>query len=262
VPTGYCVPASTGGACINLVSINTLNYTSACEAGFYLDVPSTSATTNLTPGQSYVFSMTTSGSAIASVWFDWNKDGLFDATEWYQPFITGTTGTSNVSVPLIAAGGLTKMRVRTRLSGNTNGDINSCTSFGSGEAEDYTINIQTDNSASYNWTWNPGVINTNTATVVGSNTTSINQTQNFTVTATSSVTGCSNTAFVDVEVNAIPTTPVATNAVQCGFGVPTASVSGGTSYNWYASATSTTVLQSGSASNYTTSINNTTSWYV
>jgi len=262
VPTGYCVPASTGGACINLVSINTLNYTSACEAGFYLDVPSTSATTNLTPGQSYVFSMTTSGSAIASVWFDWNKDGLFDATEWYQPFITGTTGTSNVTVPLNAAGGLTKMRVRTRLSGNTNGDINSCTSFGSGEAEDYTINIQTDNSASYNWTWNPGAINTNTAAVVGSNTTSINQTQNFTVTATSSVTGCSNTAFVDVEVNAIPTTPVATNAVQCGFGVPTASVSGGTSYNWYASPTSTTVLQSGSASNYTTSINNTTSWYV
>jgi hypothetical protein len=262
VPTGYCVPSSSGGACINLVSINTLNYTSACEAGNYFDVPSTSATTDLTPGQTYVFSMTTNGSAIASVWFDWNKDGLFDATEWYQPFITGTTGTSNVTVPLNAAAGLTKMRVRTRLSGNTNGDINSCTFFGSGEAEDYTINIQTDNSASYNWTWNPGAINTNTATVVGSNTTSINQTQNFTVTATSSVTGCSNTAFVDVVVNAIPTTPIATNAVQCGLGVPTASVSGGTSYNWYASPTSTTVLQSGSASNYTTSINNTTSWYV
>ncbi|MCF8422828.1 MAG: T9SS type A sorting domain-containing protein [Bacteroidia bacterium] len=262
VPTGYCVPNSSGGACINLVSINTLNYTSACETGNYLDVPSTSATTNLTPGQSYVFSINTSGSAIASVWFDWNKDGLFDASEWYQPFTTGTSGTANVTVPLNASGGLTKMRVRTRLSGNQNGASDACLSFGSGEAEDYTINLQTDNSASYNWTWNPGPVNSNTLVTSLTNTTATGFTQTYTVSATSSVTGCSNVATVDVVVNPIPATPSVADASQCGLGVPSASVNGGTSYNWYATPTSTLVLQTGASSNFTTSVSNTTSWNV
>lgn len=262
VPTGYCTPTSSGSACLTSVSINTLNRTSACETGFYLDVPSSSATTNLTPGQTYTLSLTTDAAAITSVWFDWNRDGVFTASEWFQPFTSASTGSISVLVPLTANGGLTKMRVRSRLSGNTNGSGDACTSFGSGEAEDYTINVQTDNTGNYSWVWNPGSLSGNSLTTSTTNTTSSAVTKVYTVTATSTVTGCSNTATTSVLVNPLPTTPVATNASQCGVAVPTASVSGGVFYNWYATPTSTTNIQAGATSHYSTSISNTTTWYV
>ncbi len=122
--------------------------------------------------------------------------------------------------------------------------------------------IQTQGAGNLVWQWNPGAINSNTATVVVTNTTATAATQVFTVTGTNTLTGCSNTGTTSVVVNAIPTTPVAANSIQCGIGVPTASVSGGTLYNWYATPTSTTVLQTGSVANFTTSINSTTTWYV
>lgn len=262
VPTGYCTPSSSGSACITMVSFNTLSRISACEAGNYISIPSSSVTTNVTPGQTYTLSLTANSSAITSVWFDWNRDGVFSSTEWLQPSTTGTTGIVAVTVPMSAGLGLTKMRLRSRSSGNVNGSVDACTSFGSGEAEDYTINVQFDQSSDYTWTWNPGSLSGNSVTSSATNTTSSAVTEVYTVTATSTVTGCSNTATTSIVVNPIPSTPVATDATQCGVGVPTASVSGGTLYNWYSSPTSTVVLQSGASANYTTSINATTTWYI
>jgi hypothetical protein len=262
VPTGYCTPSSSGSACITLVSFNTLTRTSTCETGFYLNVPSSSVTTNVTPGQTYTLNLTTSTSAIKSVWFDWNRDGVFSSTEWLQASTTGTTGVAVVTVPLSASGGLTKMRIRTRSSGNPNGANDACTSFASGEAEDYTINVQSDISSDYTWTWNPGALSGNSISTSATNTTTAPVTEIYTVTATSTVTGCSNTLTTSLVVNPIPATPIATDATLCGFGVPTASVTGGSSYNWYSSPTSTVVLQSGANSNFTTSINTTTTWYI
>lgn len=261
-PAGYCIPSSSGSGCITLVSINTLNRSSACESGNYIDVPSSSVTTNLTPGQTYTLSLTANTSAITSAWFDWNRDGVFSASEWVQPFTTGTVGAVPITVPLSASYGVTKMRIRSRLSGNTNGSGDACTSFGSGEAEDYTINILNNITSSFAWQWNPGAINSNTAVVNPVNTGSVAATQVYTVTATNTAGACSNTATVSVLVNPLPTAPVATNNSQCGVGVPTASVSGGTNYNWYATPTSTTALQTGTSSNYTSSISSTTTWYV
>ncbi|MDF2447727.1 MAG: hypothetical protein K0R26_231 [Bacteroidota bacterium] len=261
IPTGYCTPSSSGSACITMVSFNTLSRVSACETGFYVNVPNT-ITTNVTPGQTYSLNLTTNSTAITSVWFDWNRDGVFSASEWLQPSTTGTTGVVTVSVPVSASLGLTKMRLRSRSSGNTNGSGDACSSFASGEAEDYTINVQFDQSSDYNWTWNPGSLSGNMVTTTATNTTTAAITEVYTVTATSTVTGCSNTATTSVVINPIPSTPVVTDGTQCGIGMPTASVSGGTSYNWYASPTSTVMIQSGSSATYTTSINSTTTWYV
>jgi hypothetical protein len=112
------------------------------------------------------------------------------------------------------------------------------------------------------WQWNPGAINTNTAIVNPVNTGTTPVTQNYTVSATDPVTTCSNTAVVAVLINPLPTTPTAVNSTQCGLGIPTAAVSGGSSYNWYATPTSTIVLQAGTSATFTSSINSTTSWYV
>ena len=262
VPTGYCTPTNSGSACINLVSINQLLRNSACEAGNYVDVLPSITTTNLNPGSSYTFSITTNGTAIVSVWFDWNRNGVFEPTEWYQPYINAAAGSVVVTVPSNANFGLTKMRVRSRLNGNTNGSGDACLNMGSGETEDYTINIMNDVTSSYSWQWNPGAINSNTAIVNPVNAGSAPTTQIYTLSITNPTTGCSATATVGILVNPIPATPVASNSVQCGSGIPTASVSGPTNFNWYAAPASTTIIQSGASTNFTNSINATTTWYV
>jgi hypothetical protein len=117
-------------------------------------------------------------------------------------------------------------------------------------------------AGAYTWQWNPGAINSNTATVnpVNPGTTSITAT--YTVTGTDPMTSCTNSAVVTVTVNPVPAMPTAVNSTQCGVAIPTASVNGGTSYKWYATATSTAVIQSGTSATYTASISNTTNFYV
>lgn len=122
--------------------------------------------------------------------------------------------------------------------------------------------ITTNVTSSMNYVWNPGAIPTPTALVNPTNVTATPANSNFTVTVTNSVTTCSNTSSVSVFVTPVPSVPVVANNTQCGYGVPTASVSGGSGYKWYATPTSTTVLQSGAAANFTTPISATTTWYV
>ena len=112
------------------------------------------------------------------------------------------------------------------------------------------------------WQWNPGAINSNTASVAPINTGTNAATSSYTVTGTDPVTTCSSSAVVSVTVNPVPAAPTATNSAQCGVGTPTASVAGGTNYRWYATPTSTAVLQSGASATYTSVIGSTTTWYV
>lgn len=126
----------------------------------------------------------------------------------------------------------------------------------------FNAQVGTNVSSSMNWMWNPGAIPTSTALVNPTNPGTTPATQVYTVSVTDPVTTCSNSATASVTVNPLPATPAAFNSVQCGVAVPTASVSGGTSYNWYATPTSTTVLQSGSSATFTSSISNTTTYYV
>ncbi|MCE3279101.1 MAG: hypothetical protein K0S44_1292 [Bacteroidetes bacterium] len=135
----YCAAVNSGTACLTNVTINTLNNTTAgCAAGNYSQQ---SATTSVFLGTTVNLALTTNATAITSVWFDWNQNGIFEPAEWVQPFTTGTTGTIAVTIPLSALAGTTGMRVRSRSSGNTNGANDACTNMGSGETEDYMITI-------------------------------------------------------------------------------------------------------------------------
>lgn len=82
--------------------------------------------------------------AIVSVWIDYDQSGSYEPTEWTQvgTNIAGnTTGTVNITIPMTALTGNTGMRVRSRGNFNQNGAGDPCTFMGSGETEDYIINI-------------------------------------------------------------------------------------------------------------------------
>ncbi|MCX7649917.1 MAG: GEVED domain-containing protein, partial [Flavobacteriales bacterium] len=78
-----------------------------------------------------------------AVWIDWNADGDYsDPGELVLSGYSGTpsaTYTTNVTVPLLATTGQTKMRVRSR-SGAIPADA--CTNYSFGETEDYCLDIQ------------------------------------------------------------------------------------------------------------------------
>jgi hypothetical protein len=82
--------------------------------------------------------------AIVSVWIDYDQSGSYEAEEWTQvgTNIAGnTTGTVNITIPMTALTGNTGMRVRSSGNFNQNGEGDPCTNMGSGETEDYVINI-------------------------------------------------------------------------------------------------------------------------
>src|SRR5690606_14747898 len=121
------------------------------------------------------------------------------------------------------------------------------------------VMISGDNGpGNFVWEWNPGALSGNQVMVSPPVTTV------YTVTATDTVSGCSSTDSVTVNVIQLPSAPVATNSVQCGYGVPEASVvSSGGMLNWYLVPTGGTPLpgENGlSLSNY--AINETTTFYV
>lgn len=112
----------------------------------YTDYAASSYTTTVLRGKTYTLKYTASNTfdAIASVWIDYDQSYTFDAGEWTQigtQITAGTTVSISITIPCNASLGSTRMRVRSRLYTSANGSGNSCSTFGSGEAEDYTITI-------------------------------------------------------------------------------------------------------------------------
>ena len=154
VPTfaQYCIPSnpSCNSNYISNFEIQgtSLNNTSTCTTtgGYaYSSFPASGNTTaDLIQGNSYTFSVTTTGSNIVSIWIDFDQSGTFDTDEWVQVCTTSTSGvasTVNFTISGSASLGTTGLRIRSRAYGNQNDATCACTSFGSGETEDYTINI-------------------------------------------------------------------------------------------------------------------------
>lgn len=150
----YCQPANTDpngqGSYIANVTFGAINYTPTTlypVNGFsYI----TSQTTTVIIGSNENLSVSIDpggGSylgAIISVWFDWNQDGVFSASEWTQVATNapaGTTVTVPITIPPSAMSGVTRMRVRTRGTGNQNGAGDACTSMGSGTSYDFDITV-------------------------------------------------------------------------------------------------------------------------
>ncbi|MCB2219725.1 MAG: PKD domain-containing protein [Bacteroidetes bacterium] len=147
-PVSYCIPTySTGtsdGDYISLVQLGDINNaTGASASPFYTYYNSLS--TNLTQGDNYTVTVS-AGSFTSSnnitVWIDFNNDGTFETSERLGNVTLGAmpaTGAIDFTVPVGAAIGITRMRVR-EVWNNTSFDA--CSSYGYGETEDYNVNIQ------------------------------------------------------------------------------------------------------------------------
>ncbi|AWI25645.1 Ig-like domain-containing protein [Flavobacterium pallidum] len=266
LPTGYCSPDSSGGAGSNpitSVAFNTLSNTGIVQTTpFYDTYPATgTTTTTVTAGQTYNLTVS-AATSILSVWIDWNRNGDLEDSEWQQVWTSASSGTLPILVPSNAVGGYTKMRLRSRGTGNTNGASDDCTAFFSGTSQDYTINvIGAVEKTGLNYSWSPGGATTQNVIVNPTSTTT------YTVTATNPLTGCSNTDSILINVNPSPIAPTGVDSSQCGNQIPTASVSDNNAFatptfKWYADNVTTTTLQSSTSTTYTTAINTTTTFYV
>ena len=145
----YCTTGLGGAsyAWISLVNIvgTTLNNPSGMAPTFYTAWPASGNTTaTLLLGTTYTLNTTydaSLGGAISSLWIDYNQNGLFEPSEWLQITTNANTVSTTFTIPSSATPGTTVMRIRSRGTGNPNGSGDACTLFGSGETEDYTINI-------------------------------------------------------------------------------------------------------------------------
>ena len=149
----YCATnlgAGCGNQVITAVVIPTtpLNNPSACNLtnGMpYTLYPATGSTTaTLAAGSTYQLQVTANGTADLTAWIDYNHDGVFAASEATivgQGVAANTAATASFTVPATALTGLTGMRVRSRQDGIGNGPADACTTFGSGETEDYFITL-------------------------------------------------------------------------------------------------------------------------
>ena len=129
-----------------------------------------------------------------------------------------------------------------------------------GEFEDYTIDLQAPASG-YSWSDGSSVVGTTNPLTVSplSNTT-------YTVTVTHA-SGCTVVGSINIISNTLPTAPTASNSTQCGYGVPTATVTSTSGqptpvFKWYAASSGGTALQTGTSNTYTNAIIATTTFYV
>ena len=261
VPPTYCAVTNAGSSCITSVILNTLNSTPpACVSPYYhYNAPTGTNTTALTPGQTYTLSLVTNGTSIASVWIDYNRDGIYSASEHVQMWTAAASGTGIISVPVNAQPGATGMRVRSRLNGNPNGPGDGCLNMGSGSTEDYTISIQGGGGFTYVWTGgtfnNTGIFNPIATLGAPSETYSVSVTD----------AGCTATGTVTLSqpVSAPGNTLSSANPV-CGGSSFTLSVQNpgvGAAFQWQSSPNGTTWTDIVGATNATYAASQTSDTY-
>jgi PKD repeat protein len=160
VPPPYCSNLHTntcaGGGGGAVISINTVaisgttfnNANTGCTGtsgnSYTIYSPSAGTTAVLNRGAAYDFSVTTSATANISIWIDFNQNTQFDANEWYQVAASvpgNIPATISIPIPSTALTGITGMRVRCRSTAGSNIATDACTSFGTGETEDYKVTI-------------------------------------------------------------------------------------------------------------------------
>jgi hypothetical protein len=157
-PFYQCYCTNIGGGCTTTavdsvaISATTLdNGPTGCSAGNYTMYPASGNTTaTLLVGTTYTLNTVFTGSVIASVWIDYDQSGTFDTTEWVQICTTCGPMTNNatiLNVPVNAQLGMTGMRVRSRSTGAVNDSTSACTTFGSGETEDYLLTLSNGTTA-------------------------------------------------------------------------------------------------------------------
>ncbi len=121
----------------------TLNSSNATDINTgYTQVPPTpsSNTADLSQLTNYVVQATVAGGPTqVSAWVDFDKSGTFDPNEFFDLPVSGALASGNIAVPASALPGTTGLRIRARFANFF--DTDPCTPFGSGETEDYIVNI-------------------------------------------------------------------------------------------------------------------------
>ncbi|WBV61129.1 GEVED domain-containing protein [Chryseobacterium camelliae] len=176
----YCTPIYTTG-CSDGDNLNSFVITGAgsstisdlntgCNNGGYYDRTTAFSPVNLITGQTYPVQINTTYTSPtyekASIWIDFNDNGVFDTNEKLLtdlPLATSPSfATANIIIPVTAQAGVHRMRVRV-VYNTTN--VNACASTTWGETHDYLVNVQpcttptpvvtivsiTHNSASVTW---------------------------------------------------------------------------------------------------------------
>ena len=156
----YCAANLGGGGCaatdlISAVSIagtalnNTTNNCQTANGSSYSTFPAAGSTTaTLASGAgSYTLSVTSTAASASGFWIDYDQNNAFDAAEFTRISAGGRPGqaaTVAFAVPATAVQGLTKLRIRTRTVGGGGATVaatDACTTFTSGETEDYVVTI-------------------------------------------------------------------------------------------------------------------------
>ena len=150
-----CYCSSLGGGCqgysidsLSIVELQYNNSSNGCgntvQAHYsYYDLSSQFPDT-LIAGQSYQLSCTLTGDNVAAYWIDFDRDGWFENYEFNSictTSVTGTVYTKTFTVPVNSVNGKTSLRIRTRNKVAGMDSSMACTSFGSGETEDYRFTI-------------------------------------------------------------------------------------------------------------------------
>jgi hypothetical protein len=145
----YCTPSSTtatvyiAGVSSEGTLVNGTNSPTTYSATGYGNYSAITIASQI-PGGGINININLSGAQIIRTFVDWNNDGIFadPAEEVYNTGSTTLSGptTYGFVVPSGQAPGNYRMRIRTRSVVG----IDPCSSLGSGEAEDYTINVVAD----------------------------------------------------------------------------------------------------------------------
>ena len=126
---------------ISNVTFGTINKTSDCSTGGYVDYSTIS--TDIAKGSSLVISITNGKTLYSTdqcgIWVDWNNNG--DFTDDQAISVTGSPGigpySATIICPLDASPGLKRIRIRILYTGTPS----PCDNTNYGEVEDYTINV-------------------------------------------------------------------------------------------------------------------------
>lgn len=146
-----CTPPDPTYTCDNdhivSVELGTLNSTGQGCPPYYQNNSSTqNAIPELIQGSTVAMTVGLPGqwTDVIGVWIDYNHNNIFDATEFTH---LGTSGlgiysiSGNITIPMTAVVGVTKMRVRSRFSTPIVG-TDACTQFSYGTTRDYSVEIK------------------------------------------------------------------------------------------------------------------------
>jgi hypothetical protein len=148
--TQCTTPSASCDEYISNVTVGTINNSTACTVGGYIDYSGSQSTAMVT-GTGYAITVT-NGNPYASdqcgIWVDWNEDGDFaDANETIT--VTGTPGsgpyTATITPPCGTAAGNKILRTRIVYTGA----LDPCGAASWGETEDYEISLTAGGSMSY-----------------------------------------------------------------------------------------------------------------